>query len=82
MSRDVKMSQPPGERKKLYKLEFKTKKDLVLEISQKEFFLEKACDKMAVGRCKWRGQGWIELKEVMNKWTIRNVLEDCGLSYN
>lgn len=73
MSRDVKMIQPPGERKKLCKLEFKTRK----EMSQKEFFLEKACDKMAVCRCKWRGQGWIELKEeVMDKWTIRNVLED------
>lgn len=58
MSRVVKMIQPPGKRKKLYKLEFKTKKDLVLEMSQKEFFLEKACDKMAVCRCKWRGQGW------------------------
>lgn len=34
------------------------RKDLVLEMSQKEFILEKACDKMAACRCKWEGQGW------------------------
>lgn len=29
------------------------RKDLLLEMSQKDFILEKACDKMAVCRCKW-----------------------------
>lgn len=34
------------------------RKGLVLEVSQKEFIHEKACDEMAVCRCKWEGQGW------------------------
>jgi len=47
--RDVKRIQPPRERKKVVEFwQRGRRKDLVLEVSQKDFILERAFDEMAV----------------------------------